>query len=270
MTPGDLKTGRIGGNVVDWQEIEAGSARPIGAAAILGRKIVSGHLTPGTTLPNIDQLAEQFSISRLSMREAIKVLAGKGLVSSTPRRGTVVRPREEWSRLDADVLGWQIGEIPNAAYIRNIFELRRMVEPEAGALAAGRASGSDLAAIERAFAEMAAAESRAPESIKADVAFHQAILRATGNEFIAALAPAIETSLMITFTIQRDAWPDTENFIPSHGVIMQAITRGDPEATRNAVHALLVRAEADAIDGLRLWVPDTVPDAIVIAAEKTA
>lgn len=88
MTPGDLKTGRIGGNVVDWQEIEAGSARPIGAAAILGRKIVGGHLTPGTTLPNIDQLAEQFSISRLSMREAIKVLAGKGLVSSTPRRGT--------------------------------------------------------------------------------------------------------------------------------------------------------------------------------------
>lgn len=241
--------------MTDWQQIATGSARPAGAAAILGRRIVCGLLTPGTTLPNLDQLAEQFSISRLSMREAIKVLAGKGLVSSTPRRGTVIRPREEWSRLDADVLGWQLGEAPSAAFMRNLFELRRMVEPEAAALAASRSSGNGLAAIERAFAQMAEAESRAPESIKADVAFHQAILKATGNEFIAALAPAIETSLMSTFTIQRDAWPDVENFVPSHGRIMNAIKRGDPDAAREAVHALLIRAEADAIDGLRFRAP---------------
>ena len=237
--------------LTDWQQIGTGSLRPVGAAEILGRRFVSGHLTPGTTLPNLDLLAEQFSISRLSMREAIKNLAGKGLVSSAPRRGTVVRPREEWSWLDADVLGWEIGEVPNAALIRNLFEIRRMIEPEAAALAAGRASGTSLAAIERAFAEMAAAESRAPESIKADVAFHHAILRATGNEFIVALAPAIETSLRLTFIIQRGVWPDIASFVSSHSAIMEAIERGDPEAARKAAHALLVRAEADAIDGLR-------------------
>lgn len=224
---------------------------PVGVAERLGRRIVTGDLTPGTTLPNLEQLAEQFSISRLSMREAIKLLVGKGLVSSTPRRGTVVRPRNEWSRLDADVLIWQIGEIPNAAFIRNLFELRRMIEPEAAALAAKRASGEALAEIERAFGQMAASEARAPESIKADVAFHLAILKATGNEFIAALSPAIETSLMLAFTIQRDAWPDPENFVPSHGAIIDAIQRGDTEAARKAVHTLLARAEADAFDGIR-------------------
>jgi len=255
VTPAGSKTGAQGEALADWQQIGTGSLRPVGAADILGRRIVSGHLTPGTTLPNLDQLAEEFSISRLTMREAIKVLAGKGLVSSAPRRGTVVRPREEWSRLDADVLGWQIGAIPNAAFIRNLFELRRMVEPEAAALAAARASGNGLAAIERAFGQMATAEPRTLESIKGDIAFHQAILRATGNEFIAALAPAIETSLRLTFTIQRDAWPNIANFVPSHGAIMEGIKRGDPEAARKAVHALLVRAEADAIDGLRLQVP---------------
>ncbi len=233
-------------------ELAVGSARSAGVAEILGRRIVSGILTPGTTLPSLDLLAEQFSISRLSMREAIKVLIGKRLVSSAPRRGTTVRPREEWSRLDADVLGWQAGGIPNAAFIRSLFELRRMVEPEAAALAAARAGGNALAAIERAFAAMAAAESRAPESIKADIAFHQAILRATGNEFVAALAPVIETSLRLTFTVQRDAWPDPDNFVPSHGAIMEAIKRGDPAASRAAVLALLTQAEIDAMDGLRV------------------
>lgn len=226
--------------------------RPAGAAEVLGRRIVTGDLAPGTILPNIDQLADQFSISRLTMREAIKHLAGKGLVSSTPRRGTVVRPRNDWSRLDPEVLVWQIGEVPNAGFVRNLFELRRMVEPEAAALAAKRASGAALAAIESAYAQMEAAEARAPESIKADVAFHQAILTATGNEFIAALAPAIDTSLMLTFTIQRGAWPDPHNFLPSHHAVLAAIQRGDAEGARSAVQRLLVRSEADAIDGLRV------------------
>jgi DNA-binding FadR family transcriptional regulator len=237
---------------VVWESTEAGVLRPVGAAETLGRRIVSGDLAPGTTLPNLERLAEQFSMSRLSIREAIKLLAGKGLVSSAPRRGTVVRPRHEWSRLDPDVLIWQIGAVPNAAFVRNLFELRRMVEPEAAALAAARAGGAALAEIEAAFAQMEAAEARAPESIKGDVAFHLSILRATGNEFIAALAPAIETSLMLTFTVQRDAWPDPENFLPSHGLILDAIKRGDGTAARAAVHALLKRAEADAMDGLRL------------------
>ena len=92
--------------------------RPMGAAESIGRRIVTGRFAPGTTLPNLELLADEFAISRLSMREAIKVLAGKGLVSSTPRRGTVVRPRHEWSRLDADVLIWQLGGEPNAAFVR--------------------------------------------------------------------------------------------------------------------------------------------------------
>lgn len=237
---------------MDGETIQTGARRPVGAAAVLGRRIVSGDIAPGTALPNLEDLAIEFSMSRLSVREAIKLLAGKGLVSSAPRRGTIVRPRHEWSRLDPDVLIWQIGTVPNAAFVRNLFELRRMVEPEAAALAAVRANGAALAAIEKAFSEMRAAESRAPESITADVAFHKAILAATGNEFIAALAPAIDTSLMLAFTVQRGAWPDPTNFIPSHEAILLAIQHGDAEEARAATYALLKRSEDDAIDGLRV------------------
>lgn len=89
---------------MNHHRVEAGARRPAGAAERIGRRIVTGDLAPGTILPNLSELAIEFAMSRLSMREAMKLLAGKGLVASTPRRGTIVRPRSDWSRLDADVL----------------------------------------------------------------------------------------------------------------------------------------------------------------------
>src|SRR5882757_10065549 len=117
----------------------------------LGRRIVSGELRPGTTLPNSTLLAREMSVSRPAMREAIKLLAGKGLIESAPRRGTVVRPRTSWNGLDQDVLAWQTGDAPNAAFVRHLFELRRMIEPEAAAYAAQRATSERLAEIESAL-----------------------------------------------------------------------------------------------------------------------
>jgi DNA-binding FadR family transcriptional regulator len=228
------------------------ASRPVSAAEIIGRRIVSGDLKPGSVLPNLEVLASQFSVSRLSMREAMKLLAGKGLIDARPRRGTVVRPRSEWSRLDPDVLVWQIGDVTNAAFVRSLFEVRAIVEPEAAALTALRAPEAALAEIDRAFLAMAASDPSSPESIKADVAFHQAILTGTGNEFLAAFAPAIETSLTVTFGLQRHAKFAQDHFIPSHRAILDAIKRGDPEGARTAFRKLLATAESDAMAGIRL------------------
>ena len=222
------------------------------AAETIGRRIVAGQFEPGSTLPNLEQLAEEFSVSRLSMREAIKVLAGKGLVHSRPRRGTVVRPRTEWSRLDPDILVWQFAGPPSAAFVRSLFEMRSIIEPESAALVARRATAEVIAAIEEAFLAMASADARSAKSIEADVAFHQAILVGTGNEFIAAFAPVIAASLTTTFGVQRLARQDQEHFIPRHRAIFEAMKRGDAEGARGAFHILLREAEADAIDGIRL------------------
>ncbi len=237
---------------MDWREGESGTLRPAGAAAALGRRIVSGNLIPGSTLPRLEQLAEQFSISRLSMREAIKLLSAKGLVSSAPRRGTIVRPRSEWSRLDHDVLVWQISEQPNAAFVRSLFEARVIIEPESAALVAIRATEEVIAEIERAFQSMATTDPRSPESIEADVAFHQAILNGTGNEFLAAFAPVIGTWLTKAFRVQRIAEPAQEHFVPQHRAVFEAIKRGDAEGARLAFRILLTRSEADAMSGVRI------------------
>jgi DNA-binding FadR family transcriptional regulator len=227
------------------------TSRHVLAAERIGRRIVSGDLKPGATLPNSTDLAKQLSIARPAMREAIKLLAGKGLVESTPRRGTVVRPRNAWNSLDEDVLIWQLGEEPNAAFVRDLFELRRIVEPEAAVCAALRATPSALSEIENALQLMETAETTSPASIQADVAFHLSILAASGNGFLMSFAAAIRTSLFLAFGLQRKTCPDPAQFIPRHRAIVEAIRRGDPDAARHAVRALLIEAESDAMTSLR-------------------
>ena len=226
--------------------------RPLAAAETIGRRIVSGSWKPGRILPSFDRLADEFSVSRLSVREAMRALAAKGLVSSKPRRGTIVRPRSEWSRLDHDVLVWQISDRPNAAFVRSLFEARVIIEPEAAALVALRATEEVLAEIERAFHAMATTDTRSLESIEADVAFHQAILNGTGNEFLAAFAPVIGTWLTKAFRVQRIAEPKQEHFVPQHRAVFEAIKRGDAEGARRAFRILLTRSETDAMSGIRI------------------
>ena len=201
--------------------------------------------------PNATEMARLMSVSRPALREALKLLAGKGLVELSPRRGTIVRPRVAWNRLDEDVLLWQMGEAPNAAFVRDLYELRRMIEPEAAAFAAKRATSAQLADVERALILMEGVEPHSPVSVQADVAFHLSILLASGNEFLASFGPAIRTSLTMAISYQRVSCPGTAHFVPDHRAIVQAMRRGDPEAARAASHKHLTQAEIDAKEALR-------------------
>lgn len=219
-------------------------------AEALGRRIVGGSLKPGAVLPNADLLAREYQVSRPALREAIKLLAGKGLLEMAPRRGTVVRPRILWNRLDDDVITWELGEAPNELFVRSLFELRRMIEPEAAALAACRATPEGIVAVEHALEGMRRAGFVSPDSVRADLDFHRAILIHSGNDFLATFAPAIEASLTITFRIQRRKDYDTRRFLDEHALVCAAIQNRDPVQARAAVLALLHPAETDALAGL--------------------
>ena len=133
--------------------------------------------------------------------------------------------------------------------------MRRIIEPDAAAIVATRGDGETIAAMEQALAAMAAADAQAPESIRADLAFHRHLLTGTGNEFIAGFAPLIETLLLVVLRIQRDTRPDPGTFVPDHRAILEAIKRGDADAARRAAAALLEGAEKDAMDGIGLPAP---------------
>lgn len=217
----------------------------------LGRRIVTGPCEPGSVLPTIEALAKEFAVSRPAMRESMRMLAAKGLIEARPRRGTVVRPRSDWNRLDPDVLRWQISDRPSVAFVRSVFEVRRIIEPEAAALISQRATPDVISAIELAFEQMATADPTSVESIAADVAFHQAILAGTGNELIAAFSPVMSATLNVTFQIQRAVGFDRGHFVPAHKSILDAIRYGGPERARETYRKLLDTAEEDAIRGIR-------------------
>lgn len=229
-----------------------GAQPPMRAAEIIGRRIVSGGLLPGATLPDSNQLAAELSVSRLSVRAAVKMLAAKGLVAPEPRHGNVVLPRSEWSRGDLDVLVWQIAGEPDAAFVGNLFEARRIIEPDAAAIVAERGNPEAIAAIGRALAAMTAADPQSPQSMAADLAFHRSLLTGTGNEFIAGLAPLFETLLAAVLHIQRRARPPSVALVPDHQAVLAAIKRGDAVGARQAAAVLLDGAERDAMDGLAL------------------
>ncbi|KPC92412.1 GntR family transcriptional regulator, partial [Streptomyces sp. NRRL F-6602] len=119
----------------------------------VGTRIVQGRLRVGETL-DMTSLINELGISQTVLREAVKVLTAKGLVDARQKRGTFVRPREDWNLLDADVIRWQFDADTPELVLRDLAELRLIVEPAAARLAAERRTEEDLTALETTLARM--------------------------------------------------------------------------------------------------------------------
>jgi DNA-binding FadR family transcriptional regulator len=214
-------------------------------ATDIGGRIMRGEFAPGEVLPNESDFSAALKVSRTALREAIKVLAAKGLVESRPKTGTRVRAREQWNMLDPDVLAWQFAATEAVRFAEDLFEVRRIIEPAAAALASARAEGADLDAIEAAYSGMEAAGSDLEASLGPDLRFHLAILAATGNELLVPLGALIETAL--AFSIKISGTRPGANFhaLPMHGAVLAAIKSRDPEAARRAMLVLLDESVED-------------------------
>lgn len=207
----------------------------------LGGDIVRGRLRPGEALPAEEELLARYDVSRTVLREALNVLSGKGLLDARPRRGTVVRPRSDWSQLDPAIIGWRDdpAEPPNDS-LDHLMELRRIIEPPAAALAARRATAEDRAAIANAYQAMVDTEGTMPDFAEADVRFHVACLRACRNEFLLPVAHAIRASLLASIhRTNRDRDVNRTISLPLHKAVCDAILARDAEAARKAMQAHL-------------------------------
>ena len=211
----------------------------------IGSSIVRGDLVPGDPLPNADDWSAAHGVSRTVLREVIKVLAGKGLVESRTRVGTRVRDRRDWNFLDSDVLLWRYSEHVSVEDARSLFELRRAIEPTAGALAAMRADQQDIKVLWKHLSEMDLAGEDGARFSVPDLAFHQALLRMSGNELIGSLAALIETALTISFRL-TDANPrGHRHSLALHRAVVTAIERRDAAMASSALSQLLDEAEED-------------------------
>ncbi|MBK8157471.1 MAG: FadR family transcriptional regulator [Rhodospirillaceae bacterium] len=167
----------------------------------VGERILRGEFMPGDILPSENALSDEFKVSRPVMREAIKVLAAKGLVDPRPKIGTRVRGREQWNMLDPDIMTWSFASREAEQYAIHLSEMRRVLEPEAAALAALRASPAQVAQIASSYAGMEASPEDTQEHFVHDLRFHQGVLEATGNPFIASTGHVIESALLFSFKL---------------------------------------------------------------------
>lgn len=217
-------------------------------AHLIGRAILSGRHAPGDLLDTEIEFSARENVSRTAYREAIRMLAAKGLVESRPRTGTRVCERPRWNLLDPDVLRWSFEETaPKGYLLKGLFELRQIVEPAAAALAAERRTDAQLAALSDAVAAMRDHGLGLHEGREADRRFHALILQATGNEVLASLASGITASVAFTTKFKFRIKPMPRDPVPDHETVFRAIAAGDPDDARAAMSALVGHALRDTL-----------------------
>jgi len=204
----------------------------------LGLAIVAGEIAPGARLPPEGELIARFGTSRPVLREAVRVLAAKGLVLSRQRTGASVRPRADWHLLDPDVLTWLTQTRPEPEFVATLMGVRRVFEPAVAALAATAASDAQLAAIAQAYAGMAGAPDR-DALLEPDLDFHRRVAEATGNELLAYIGNMLSLALRESIKLSSRLPNTHELSLPRHKAILDALQARDPEGARAATLAQL-------------------------------
>ncbi|MBN9544725.1 MAG: FadR family transcriptional regulator [Alphaproteobacteria bacterium] len=204
----------------------------------IGLRILNGTYAPSQSLPIEPELMAELRISRTVLREAIKILGAKGLIVSRPKSGTQVRPSRYWNLLDPVVLDLYCRVFDYSEFAQNFQKLRVIIEPEAAAMAAGQRNERHLRELEEAFAAMKAAKDIA-DWTSADLAFHEAILEATGNPFMQPLGSLIHAALNTLLFHSAETSANPFDSLRDHGSVLDAIRRRDAAAARQAMGRLL-------------------------------
>ena len=211
----------------------------------LGQAIVTGGWDAAGAFPIEAELCARFGVSRSVVREAVKMLTAKGLLSARPRRGTVVEPEPHWNLLDPDVLRWLLERAPSPGLLAEFTQMRLGIEPQAAALAAqavGRGQAGMLLPIREALARMQAAGAGQDDPLASDIAFHVAILHASGNRFLVQLRELVDTALRISIRMTNARKGVALASVDDHARVLHAIEAGDPVAAAAAMRALLGEA----------------------------
>jgi len=212
---------------------------------LLGKAIVAGRYAPGSSMPPEPMLCEELGVSRTVVREAVKSLVAKGLVSTGPKVGTRVLPPQQWNWFDPDVVVWQSQAGLTREFLRDLQELRRVVEPAAVRMAALRATGDDIAAIEEAFAGMKKAVEEGGDYVLHDLRFHQGLLSACHNRMLVQMSKALSALLRTSFEISTTRKDGPRNSLPLHRAVLDAVIARDPERAERAIQVLIDGARED-------------------------
>jgi len=230
----------------------------------LGEAIVAGRYAPGAAFPPEPMLGEALGVSRTVVREAIKSLVAKGLVSTGPKVGTRVLAEDQWNWFDPDVIAWKSKAGLTRDFLRDLQDLRRVMEPAAVRLAAERATREDLAEVEAAYQAMHEATEAGGDYVASDLRFHQGLLRASHNRMIVQMSKVLSALLRTSFEISTNRPDGPRHSLPLHRAVLDAVIAHNPGAAEQAILVLIAGANEDIEQVLASWGSD--PAAIGVAA----
>ena len=217
-----------------------------GTVDLLGEAIVMGRYPVGSSLPPEPLLCEELGVSRTVVREAVKSLIAKGLLVTGPKLGTRVLAQEQWNWFDPDVVAWQSRAGLSREFLRDLQELRRIVEPAAARLAAERATDQDIVELEAAYAGMKLSIDEGGDYVSSDLRFHQGLLRAGRNRMLGQMSKALGALLRTSFEISTTARPDgPASSLPLRRAVLDAVIARSPEAAERAITLLIDSARQD-------------------------
>ncbi|WNO52348.1 FadR/GntR family transcriptional regulator [Stakelama saccharophila] len=211
----------------------------------LGIMIVTGKYRPGETLNGEVEASDRLNVSRTAYREALRMLSAKGLVESRPKTGTRVSERTNWHLLDPDVLSWIFEFEPEDDLLASLFELRKIVEPEAAALAAQRRTDAHVERMRDALERMGKHTLASEEGRTADQDFHAALLGASGNPFLVTLTSGVGAAVAWTTIFKQRNMPLRRDPVPDHARVFDAVAARNAGAAHRAMSDLVDLAFLD-------------------------
>ncbi|RFU84439.1 FadR family transcriptional regulator [Streptomyces triticagri] len=206
----------------------------------LGQMIVSGDL--GADRPLVpEEIGQRFEVSRTVVRESLRVLEAKGLVSARPNVGTRVRPVSDWNLLDPDIIEWRAFGPQRDDQRRELSELRWTIEPLAARLAAGHGRED----VQQRLADMVDIMGRSLDAgdaitfSRADAEFHSLLIQVAGNRMMEHLSGIVSAALHVSGGPVTGCDRPTDSSLAHHGRIVDALASGDGASAEGAMRQLL-------------------------------
>ncbi len=206
----------------------------------LGSQIVRGDHLSGANLPTEQELATQFHAGRNAVREAVKILTGRGFVRTERRAGTIVLPESSWNLLDPSVLGWLLLHPKHRdRAVAELTALRGLLEPEIAALAATNATTTEILRVFEAYEQMEEYAGDRKRAIEADISFHRRLAEASHNALLQTVMRCFEVLLRANFELVMAIDGRFIRNLVEHKVVAEAVHARDPRAARAAMGKLL-------------------------------
>ncbi|SCK62457.1 transcriptional regulator, GntR family [Streptomyces sp. AmelKG-E11A] len=206
----------------------------------LGQMIVSGDL--GADRPLVpEEIGQRFEVSRTVVRESLRVLEAKGLVSARPNVGTRVRPVSDWNLLDPDIIEWRAFGPQRDDQRRELSELRWTIEPLAARLAAGHGREDVQQRLTDMVEIMGHALGQADTITfgRADAEFHALLIQLAGNRMLEHLSGIVSSALHVSGGPVTGCDRPHEHSLAHHARIAEALAQGDAAAAEAAMRQLL-------------------------------